>query len=766
VQAIRVTPQISFAGEDEQDHQFLYVIAGDGSTHVVDRARDSTLGVECDTQVDPTLATSRACHEIDPGSQASAADRRPFAAGPGIRGPFGSTITDWTFQVSTESNSDSPRAPFGKPGVVGIGITSFGRVVLVVFNQYDDAEPTISSVDPLGIMSVEIRPHMLWPVVDPENGERSVFPLVDDEPPRRVLPAEDNPTQVLAPALRRIDLAYQPDPENPDDEINDQDAIHIKLGEPDNDDRLGDFAGEAFYETGVVRAAVRDYRQWRNGQVWRLLWEGQIPGTESATGRIQCDTPNPNVPDGASGTCHATAEQPVRLIDEGSTFCDLGVLPGDKLVLFGCGSDDECGIGRRCLRDPSAGGATSGICVSSLSYETDLDELRQACAPFISDPCGPPRREYIISSATQTELTFQAMDIPATTYMRDECPMPTGPDNVLDPLGPKPLPQSGECESRLTCAVPEGEEAPPGGCEGDEDCDFLGDTTGAEYICIEGVCRTPCEGGSFNCRQIVLPGPRCFAEFVRYAITVRESFVVEVDPAARFLPERVLADPDTGQCREDPTVSNLLTSRLPLGRDEDQTFARIPDCPASEDASPADPNPCRITAPREASGSVYHYFTYDGTRPVAAVRFSNPFGTIVLDLVSLIDLATPTGEMDVEADDETGTGTDTGDTEGEQDANEHWDASYAEFRRARIPRNYREEFTTPQIIGYQTFNDPVIVQSTPLTYPVRIVAAPDQNAAYIVDAGGRGGVAGVRGQVMRVTIANSEIRADENFRVR
>jgi hypothetical protein len=70
------------------------------------------------------------------------------------------------------------------------------------------------------------------------------------------------------------------------------------------------------------------------------------------------------------------------------------------------------------------------------------------------------------------------------------------------------------------------------------------------------------------------------------------------------------------------------------------------------------------------------------------------------------------------------------------------------------------------VTGYQTFNDPVVVQSTPLTYPVRIVPAPETGAAYIVDAGGRGGVAGVRGQVVRVTISASEIRADENFRVR
>ena len=73
---------------------------------------------------------------------------------------------------------------------------------------------------------------------------------------------------------------------------------------------------------------------------------------------------------------------------------------------------------------------------------------------------------------------------------------------------------------------------------------------------------------------------------------------------------------------------------------------------------------------------------------------------------------------------------------------------------------------TSYIAGYAAFNDPIVVGSTPLTYPVRVVPAPEPGVAYAVDAGGRGGVTGVRGQVVRLTIGQGAIRGDEQFRVR
>jgi hypothetical protein len=744
--AIRPTPVMRIDGEV---HQFLYVISGDGSTRVVDRQLDGAgLGVECDTQVDPAQSMSRACHAIDPDSQAGASTRRPFASGPGIRGSDGSTITDWTFLEITDAPTDSAeqtRSPLGKPGVVGVGTTSFGRIVLGVFSAYDGAPSTF---DRIGLLNVEIRPHMLWPVTEPTSGELSVLPLVDDEEPDRVLSGEDNISQVLAPTVRRIDRAYYSD--GSDDFSEDQTAIWLALGSPANTDELGDFEGEALYENNPARVAVRDYRQWRAGQTWSLEYEPQIPGTESATGRVICDNPSPN----GGGTCHTNESNPdVFLVDEGATFCDEGVLPGDKLVFFGCSDDDSCGVGRRCLRDPNVAGSTSGICVSASAYEDDLEALRIACAPFVTNPCGQPRREYTITSATQTELTFVPTDIPAQTFFTSavSCPLPTGPDNLrpgsdgdatvgeCEASGPIDGVDTTvrECEARLTCA---GIEQPTGGCADDSECPMGPD--GETYICFDGLCRTPCEGGSFNCRQTPLPGPGCFGEFVRYTTTLRESLGVSIDPSPRFMTDRVITDPDTGECREDPTVSTLLTSRIPLGRDEASTLAQIPDC-VNDDAAPSDPNPCRITLLREVDDeSLYHALSYE-TRPIEAIRYSNPFGTLVIDLVSPLDLAAlnelPGGSFS---------------------------ECFADFRRARIPRNYRETFATPNSTGYQAYNDPIVVGSTPLTYPVRVVAAPEQAAVFAVDAGGRGGAAGVRGQVVRIEIQEGVIRGDEQFRVR
>lgn len=755
---IRPTPPMFIDGEP---YQFLYVIAGDGSTRVVRRELDGTaLGVECDTQVDPSVATSRACHPIDPDSQAGLATRRPFALGPGIRDSLGATITDWTFErtLAPSDPGDFSRSPLGQGGVIGIGVTSFGRVVLAVFSHYDGSAPTIPTssdgrtIDPIGLMDVEIRPHMLWPVTDPESGEPSVFPLVQDADPDRVLPGDDNISEVLAPSLRRIDRAYYAT--NDDEFSDDQVAIWESLGRPDNVDRLGDFEGEAFYENNPPRVAVRDYRQWRGNQNWSLEYEPAIPGTESTTGRIACQTPGPN--DGS--TCHDGPDDEivdVALIDEGATFCDEGVLPGDKLVLFGCSDDDTCGVGRRCLRDPGIAGAASGICVSGQAYEDDLERLRAVCGPFIADPCGQPRREYTITDARQTSLEFVATDVAPTTFFTDgTCPVATGRDNLRPGSDGGEAEGNGcfatatdednevttltECEARLTCA---GIEQPPGGCSINSECPE--GPEGEQYVCFDGSCRTPCEGGSFNCRQVPLPGPGCFGEFVRYAVTLRESMGVTVEPSQRFIADRVITDPTTGECREDPTVSTLLTSRIPLGRDEASTFANIPDCPNADEASPTDPNPCRIFIDRESDPtSRFHGLSYDGV-PIEAIRFSNPFGTLVIDMVSPLDLAAP-NEL----------------------PGGRFTECFADFRRARIPRGYRESFGTPGVTGYQTYNDPIVVGSTPLTYPVRIVAAPEIGAAFAVDAGGRGGTAGVRGQVVRIEIREGAIRGDDQFRVR
>lgn len=768
VEVIRVTPEgpVPFGGAV---HQFLYVVAGDGSTHVVNRHFErESLGVECDTQVDPVaFLTPSPCHEIEPNASGNLANRRPFAIGPGIRSGFGATINDWTFQYVEEPDASRANAPFGE-GLVGIGVTSAGTIVYSTFGQFENATPAVNRET----INLRVDSHMLWPSPNPFT-DSSALPRVVDAEPRRALPAEDQPTQVLAPSLRRIDLAYSAPAGSALSQ--EQQDIADALGNPGNQDGLGaidpnDVSGSALYVNYVARVASPDYRQWPPGG-WALNWEGTIGSAQSQTGRIECA---PGREGWEGGTCRAGEPGDVRLVDENASFCNEGVLAGDKLVVLGCLTDDDCGLGQRCLRDPVSGASASGICISSQAFEEQAEKLRRICGPFISDPCGTPRREYLITRAFQEELWLQSMDIAQRSYLvesseedvpfeeaidRLTCQLPLAPSHAQPHEGQQACQDDEDC---VTHALNDGEGwvCVAGFCRGpctggypdclscveDGDCAAIG----PDYLCIDSRCRTPCEGGSNECLLSALPGPRCFSELVRYVVRGRNSFIVEGQPPApAFMTDRVAADATSGECGIDPEVSNLLTSRIWLGEDAEDTFNHptwgIPDCPDNSFALPGDPNPCRVVAPRnESGGPLFHHFSYEDQR-VEAIRFTNPYMSIVLDLVDLRSLAgTFPGMPDVT-----------------------WPSTFASFHRARIPRNYREEFSTQP--GYSAINARASVQNVPLTYPVRIINGPDLGVAFVVDGGGQPGVAGTRGQVVRILANEANVRddlADQSFRVR
>jgi len=833
VQVIRATPPAEVFGDS---HQFLYVIVGDGSTRVVDRDPDEgALGIECDTQIDPTLEGPVACHPIDPGQAANAIDRRPFAVGPGIRSPLGATINDWTFHKLTEqqaldtcggsddvTSQDRTRTPFCAAGLVGVGVTSLGSVVYASFGQFADGESVSPAVDPVGIMQVQVRPHALWPSVDAfaANPLPEALPLAADEEPGRSLPGGGGDAQPLSPSLRRIDLAYA----TADGASPEQQAIAQALGDGGpvtNVDQLGSFEGEALYENAAPRVVVRDSQLW-SAQTWTLEWEPTVPGTSSSTGLLECDR-HGGVDDQGNevpgGTCRNTEPDDARLRDESANFCEDGVLPGDKIVVLGCSDDDGCGLGQRCLLDPTGPLTATGICVSELAYDTERDELRAACAPFISDPCGAAEREFRITRSTDTELWLQALERPLRSVVRNmsadadpelreyvarfscdtparvegeacdedaDClPDPYDPDNQRGAMScdKSGLPLGDDDPGQGVCAG----QQPDGGCDDDQSCVGLG----AQYLCIESVCRAPCdlcppatpatcvadadcvaadagsvcvagtchepcEGGGGNaCLLSPLPGPRCFPELVRYAVRLHESLSF-TGSSTPFLSDRVLADPTTGECVEDPAVSSLLTSRIRLGLDAEQTFGtgpwQIADCVNPDEAGPDDPNPCRITVDRASDpASLFHRFAYQGD-PVPAIRYSNPLLSVTIDLTSLVGLTSETPDFPGEL---WPSGLDS-DADGIGD--------FAEFVRARIPSGFREEFGT--INGFVPFSETVVVGQTVMVYPVRIVRAPEPNADFIVDAGGRGGATGVRGQVVRVDHGGGQVLTDQQFRVR
>jgi hypothetical protein len=837
VQTIRATPLGDVLGEP---HQFLYVISGDGSTRVVDLdiIEPTSLGVECDTQIDPTLEGPTPCHPIDPGQAGNASDRRPFAVGPGIRAPFGATINDWAFHELSEQeaidicNGDDPDAPaqdelartaFCGVGIVGVGVTSLGTVHYASFGQFSDAETVSPLVDRLGVMRVQVRPHSLWPLIDPFAAEPlpDALPLVADEEPGRSLPGGGSDAQTLSPSLRLIDLAYA----GTDGGSPGQDAVSAALGGVTNEDRLGSFEGEALYENAAPRVVVRDFQQW-SSQTWKLDWQPTVPGTSSSTGLLECDNhgnvseDDPMAGDEVpGGTCRNVEPDDARLHDESANFCEDGVLPGDVLVVLGCADDDGCGLGQRCLRDPTAPVTASGICVSELAYETtaERDALRRECAPFISDPCGSAERQYRITRATDDELWLQALERPERSVVRSVLG-PRSPDGAevdlreftarltcdapVRRVEAEPCRDDGDClpdpyradnqRGAMSCdksALPLGDDdpgqgvcvgqQPDGGCDDDGACLGLGaqylcvdavcrapcdlcppavqpdepcqvddDCTaaGAGSVCIAGVCHEPCQSANPSCLLNPLPGPRCFPELVRYAVRLHESFAF-TGSGTPFLTDRVFADPDRmGECTEDPTVSSLLSSRIRLGPDAASTFGtgpwQIADCVNPDEASPDDPNPCRITLDRASDAtSLFHRFAYGG-QTVPAIRYSNPVLSVTIDLTSLGGLTSEPPDFPGEA----------------------WPADFAGFLRARIPDGYSEELAA--INGFLPFAETVAVGSTVLVYPVRVIRAPEANADFIVDAGGRGGVTGVRGQVVRIDHGGGQILTDQNFRVR
>ncbi|MFO7562413.1 MAG: hypothetical protein R6X02_07195 [Enhygromyxa sp.] len=751
IKRIRVSPAVDTPVLGASYAQFLYVIAGDGSTRVIGRGlpRDpNVLGVECETQLDPKVIPAGSELTCIPVSQVPAGERpverRGLARGPGIRPTRGEEVTDWMFRKVYQGGEGL--GPFAEPGTVAVGVTSVGTALYVMIDQRRvSGETTVEdlagggNIDPANVMDVRLFPHSQWP--DPSFDTIAGLPLVGDEAPRRIVGADPGPTRSLAPTLRQIDATYTEDP-----------RVFEQL------DPIGDLDGlGGFYDKEAARVVVHDYRSW-TGSEWTLQWEGTIQATRSNTGRISCANPG-----WEGGTCLVSDADDAQLVDASASFCDDGVLAGDKLVLLGCREDGQCGDGRRCLRESVAGGESTGICVSAEAYETRANQLREICANFISDPCGEAHREFTVTRAFQDRLWIQSMDQPLISYLESAatpcasgsnnqlidgvceclpgyaeefCPGEDDPEVVdccVDPSASAPPPAPiVEAEDRFICS----EEQPDDGCSLDTECTaLLGDEQ--PWRCIDGRCRRPCEGAD-ECVFRRLPGPACFGEFVSYQVALRNQFRVS-GPQAPFVTSRVEVGPE-GECIEtaDDQRSRLLTSRLPLPASDDPDdpeWQKIPLC-VDDTVEPGSPNPCRITASRSLA-ALFHTFEYEQER-VSALRFSNPVFSIVLDLSALGFL--------------------TRDVPGYE--GQSWPAEFARYRRSRIPRDYRQEFQIQG--GYVPFGEFMTLEGRAVTLPVRIVPAPQPGVAFVVDASGPGTTTSIRGQVLRVFLTD-QVQSDQAF---
>ncbi|NVB41928.1 hypothetical protein G6O69_29125 [Pseudenhygromyxa sp. WMMC2535] len=725
IKRIRVSPAVNVEFEESNFAQFLYVIAGDGSTRVVGRGLpvpDDELGTECETQLDPNAIPAGAKLACVPVSQVPAgtipAERRGTARGPGIRASSGGEITDWMFRKTYGEEEGS--APFDEPGVVAVGVSTDAEAIYVVIDQEGFSDGTAqvtdfsgvpAGYDPSHVMDARLFPHAQWP--DPSYDGPLALPSVADEDTTRLIPSDGGPTRDLAPSLRLIDGAYL-DKTYADNLNVDTDFDLLASLELESSD------GETgiLYSEDVPKVVVHDYRSWFESS-WTLAWEGTLVSTAS-TGRIACDEPG-----WEGGTCLMSEAGVSRLHDDSASFCDTGVLPGDKLVLIGCYDDDDCGDGRSCLRESAAGGESSGICISEQAYDERAAELRQVCADFIADPCGEAHREFTITRAFQDSLWLQSMDRRPMPYVSAV----EGEDGLT----------ISETVDRFVCA----DEQPGDGCDSDQECvDYLteindGVAPEEDWVCVDQRCRRPCENED-ECVLRRLPGPACFAEFVRYQIDLRDAFLLS--GPINYRDELVDVDPDTGECvaTTDTQISRLLTSRIPLPATddpEDPDWADFPICP-SDTVEPSDPNPCRIDTARNAS-SPFHNLTYVG-ETVSAIRFSNPIFSLIIDLTSVDSLSAP--------------------VPGYEDY--PWPVDFAGFQRARIGRDYQESFDIAS--GYRPFADIVTLGGYPMTYPVRIIPAPELDQAFIVDGSGPGTTSSIRGQVLQVELTGT-VDAVEEF---
>ena len=262
IKRIRVSPAVNAPVFGSASFsQFLYVIAGDGSTRVVGRAipgPTDEIGVECETQLDPNVVpagSDLACVPVsDAPVEGPPPDRRALARGPGIRPGRGEEVTDWMFRKTYEAGAGG--GPFSEPGTVAVGVTTGGRVIYTMINQQRaSGETTVEDLagydaDPANVMDVRLFPHSLWPA--PSFDTLFGLPLVRDQPPTRTLlseaGAEPGPTRYLSPTVRRIDATY----------VNDDRAL-AQLNVTGDFDQLGD---GNLYEENVARVAVHDYRSW------------------------------------------------------------------------------------------------------------------------------------------------------------------------------------------------------------------------------------------------------------------------------------------------------------------------------------------------------------------------------------------------------------------------------------------------------------------------------------------------------------------------
>jgi hypothetical protein len=533
--------------------QFLYAVARDGTVRVVDLDRE----VECETNPDPVALSSlpledpragarrRGCFPLgDPATP----PRSPLATTPGIEFGNGALPRDVIFvhvdvpvppsDPQVEPPAASPSLPVGDFAWV---LTTDGRAQLV--NVFDACPAPNRPQGVPGAYSPSCAASNAKPSRDAAKGFPGLpgpteYELVSHRPrlggSRYTQPTscndnagaarvadETNPVNVTVSGVAQVDPARLPG-------IFKAARTDVPPG--------------AQCPSATQAAGFLHYDRARP-ETWTAAWEGALPNTARATGRP--------LPGGS-------------FVDTGGLFCSRGVLKGDKLVLRGCESDDDCDFAQVCARDPGAPiEVANGLC---LDRDEDLRKLEtEACGPLLRAV-----KRYRITRARQapfgglTEDTLDLAEIYQPEHPTDTRVCMAG-DDCMDVTIPVTI--AGETRQLPTTCLPD--------WDGQERCLRACDPAATTPQCSVGFICHPSSFGDPRClrapldpryfRTVGRDGVGCLRELQRYEIRSGDAFLVSGSSSGLLV--EVQPDPVTGECGP-PLVSSpyarMNQSRLPL----------------------------------------------------------------------------------------------------------------------------------------------------------------------------------------------------------
>ncbi|MEO6953601.1 MAG: hypothetical protein ABI321_17500 [Polyangia bacterium] len=384
--------------------KFIYALARDGTARVIDLDRE----VECETNPDPLVFDTLS--EVDPAPKAAHFGCLPLgdpatparssnAISPGIQLPNGALARDVAFvhldvpnRVDFNNGVPLSAQPAFMVGDFAWLFGSDGRGTVI--NLYDACPQPNDPQEPLNDTNTkDLSDSCITSNVGPsrltsyQNNFGNPFPTNLERlshrmrlGSRRFLQPNDAQDQLGTPRLQDTTVPLTI-------------TVQGSPGVEGNGFRLPTLEPVQRALAGFQPPDAATYATFlefpdpllAHNENWTLEWEGIVPGTTRAYGRM-CGV--------GDATCPRNS-----FIDQGASVCQRGVQAGDKLELIGCDTDSECLYTQRCIKDPGAPATvTTGLCLPRNRSEDDQIEARER------ERCGillRAERRYRISSARQ-----------------------------------------------------------------------------------------------------------------------------------------------------------------------------------------------------------------------------------------------------------------------------------------------------------------------------------------------------------------------------